>query len=122
LGAGLAHDPTTYEPLARYVVVDANRASWDGGATNPLPSVSITKNVPRVAMHPGEGSLTVVGWRSPVSGVVQVRGLFEHAGQTCGAGVGWAIDVWTTTLASGVLQTRASMGFALSSGQRKSAL
>ena len=116
---GLEHDPATYELYTNYTVFDANREGWDGGAL--VPTVSILKGIHRVFVHPGDGVLTVVGWRSPVTGVVLVRGLFEDdRSQTCpgGDGVQWAIDASTgastTTLASGVLVADASAGFALS--------
>jgi hypothetical protein len=117
--AGLERDPATYGLYPYYTVFDPNREGWDGGPVLLLPTVSILKGIHRVFLHPGAGTLTVVGWRSPVTGVVLVRGLFEHDGsQTCGTGVRWAIDgstdTSTTPLASGVLATGASMGFALS--------
>jgi hypothetical protein len=116
---GLERDPATYELYPNYTVVDTNREGWDGGS--PVPTVSILKGIHRVFVHPGDGTLTVVGWRSPVTGMVLVRGLFEDdRSQTCvgSDGVRWAIDASTdtstTSLASGVLDTNGSVGFALS--------
>ena len=117
---GLQRDPATYGPYPHYTVFDTNREGWDGGAAL-VPTVSILKSLHRVFVHPGDGTLSVVGWRSPVTGVVLVRGLFEDdRSQTCAGsdGVQWAIDASTdtstTSLASGVLVSDASTGFALS--------
>lgn len=118
---GLERDPTTYELYTNYTGVGTNREGWDRAEDQPLPTVSILKGVHRVVLHPGDGTLTVVGWQSPVTGVVLVRGLFEDdRSQTCNGsdGVRWAIDASTdtstTTLASGFLDANASAGFALS--------
>ena len=96
-------------------MVDANLESWNAGGWPPVPSVSILKNVHLVSLHPGMDRLTVVGWRSPVTGVVYVRGTFAQDGaQTCGTGIGWSIDAPATTLASGTLATGDGVSFALS--------
>lgn len=112
---GLTRDPATYELYRYHTVVDANLEGWNAGGWPPVPSVSILKGARRVSLHPGTDSLTVVGWASPVTGVVHVRGTFAQDGtQTCGTGIGWSIDAPPATLASGALATGDGVSFALS--------
>jgi hypothetical protein len=45
-----------------------------------------------VSVHPGQKSGVAVGWRSPISGTVSVRGRVIDADSVCGNGIDWAID------------------------------
>jgi hypothetical protein len=109
---GLARDPQTYEPFIQYTLVDDNHERWENGPVEPFAGIGFLRHVHRVLLHPGEGRLTVVGWRSPVDGRVRVRGAVAHDGsQACGTGVAWSIDAGTTPLAGGTLSTGAAVSF-----------
>ena len=54
-------------------------------------------------MHPGFDRLAIIGWRSPVNGVVSVRGSFSDLDSHCDNGVLWSIDKGSVTMQSGDL-------------------
>jgi hypothetical protein len=111
----LARDPATYALYRDYTVFSDNFEGWNADGPDVLPLVSLIRSLRVMSLHPGTDRLTVVGWRSPVTGVVTVRGGFAQDGsQTCGTGVGWSIDTTAATLASGVLATGDGVSFALS--------
>jgi hypothetical protein len=60
-----------------------------------------------VFMHPSTSGLGVIGWKSPINGVVDVSGFFSHLDQSCGNGVIWSVDSWSPAgnrqLATGTL-------------------
>jgi hypothetical protein len=56
-----------------------------------------------VYMHPGFDRLAIIGWRSPVNGVVSVTGSFSDLDPNCDNGVLWSIDKGSVTLQSGDL-------------------
>jgi len=60
-----------------------------------------------VFMHPSTSGFAVIGWKSPIAGVVDVSGFFSHLDQSCGNGVIWSVDSWAPTgnhqLATGTL-------------------
>jgi hypothetical protein len=80
-----------------------------------------------VFMHPSMSGLAVIGWKSPVSGVVDVSGFFSHLDQSCGNGVIWYVDSWTSAgnhqLATGTLpavgpsQTFSLLSLSIAKGQ-----
>ena len=61
-----------------------------------------------VAVHPAPNLDIAVGWRSPISGRVQVAAVITHAHPECGNGVAWAIEIRRGSsrerLAAGVAQ------------------
>lgn len=46
-----------------------------------------------VAVHPSPTLQAVVGWRSPVAGVMRVEAKVQHAHPECGNGVVWALEL-----------------------------
>lgn len=46
-----------------------------------------------VACHPTPTLSVAVGWRSPVTGTVQISGSVQHAHPECGNGVAWSVEL-----------------------------
>jgi hypothetical protein len=101
----LAHDQTrtllaTARPNIRGIAgVDA----WTGPIDQPpnmianntdhsVPLGTLTLPPKSVCVHPGQKSGVAVGWRSPISGTVSIRGGVIDADPVCGNGIDWAID------------------------------
>jgi len=81
-----------------------------------------------VFIHPSSSELAVIAWKSPISGLVNVAGLFSDLDPTAGNGVIWSVDIWSAskgnqTLASGAIpnggpaQTFSLTGVSVSVGQ-----
>jgi hypothetical protein len=47
-----------------------------------------------VVVHPDAKQRVVVGWRSPISGPVEIRGATASAHQGCSNGTAWSVEVW----------------------------
>jgi hypothetical protein len=47
-----------------------------------------------VVVHPDAKQRVVVGWRSPVTGPVEIRGATASAHQGCSNGTVWSVEVW----------------------------
>lgn len=115
---GLDPNPDNYVLLPYFTVVDANREQWDDGLPFPVPypEVGLVKNLGALIVHPDYNQLVVIGWRSPIDGVVRIRGGFLHIGGD-GNGVRWFIDhddgFALETLASGVLDVGEREDFGL---------
>jgi hypothetical protein len=44
-------------------------------------------------MHPGiSGELAIIGWKSPITGKVDVSGFFSDLDPNCGDGIVWFVD------------------------------
>jgi hypothetical protein len=143
------HLPKTYEFLTDYasackadpvqVLIDG-LACWKNpvldsdGNNAPIVTVNFTyitqfpiNNVgipPRsVVMHPGMGGLGIVGWKSPITGLVNVAGNFSDLDPNCGNGVIWSVDKGSSTLTRGTIpnggpaQTFSLSGISVSAGQ-----
>jgi hypothetical protein len=116
-GSVSVSQPPTYALYTNYTVFTDNFEGWNSGVAPLLvPLVSILVSPRTIVVHPGTDRLTVVGWQSPVTGVVRARGSFTHSGGQCdGAdGVGWSIDTSAATLAAGTLGVGQSGAFAVS--------
>jgi hypothetical protein len=81
-----------------------------------------------VWMHPGYfGELAIIGWKSPITGTVNVSGFFSDLDPNCGNGVIWTVDkstlssyqtLTTGTIANGApSQTYSLTGISISTGQ-----
>ncbi len=46
-----------------------------------------------VAVHPTPSLRVAIGWRSPASAVLQIRGEVQHAHPECGNGVTWSLEL-----------------------------
>jgi hypothetical protein len=64
-----------------------------------------------VVVHPGNDRPVVVAWRSPIHGVVSIRGGVADLDATGGDGVRWYIDKNTTLLGKGKLANGARQAF-----------
>ena len=65
-----------------------------------LPSIPLFPNT--IYVHPAPTQMVIVGWRSPLDGVIQIRGEIGGADLSCYYdGVLWYIDKGTTPIASG---------------------
>jgi hypothetical protein len=120
----LLRNPTYYQYLFNYTIVDQNWENWDDGTpappSVPYPLVGHNKNTHSLFMHPGYGQLAILRWQSPISGIVRIRGGFNHIGEDCGSGVAWFVSKVTNngnvvTLANGELDNGSSvdLGYAL---------
>ena len=56
-----------------------------------------------VGVHPGWTEDTVVGWKSPISGVISIDGGVSHLNPACGEGINWFIDKNELNIASGTI-------------------
>jgi len=142
------HLPRTYKFLADYsapcksnpaeVLIDGV-ACWlnpvldSDGNNAPLMGVNFTYITqftndiglpPRsVWMHPGMAGLGIVGWKSPITGSVNVAGYFRDLDPNCGNGIIWSVDKASSTLATGTIanggpaQTFSLTGISVSAGQ-----
>lgn len=81
-------------------------------ATTQSPK-TVTWPARTLAMHPAPGKLAIVGWRSPISGKIDVEGSFIDFDGSCGNGVQWFINEGNTTLRSGALVNGGKGGFHL---------
>ncbi len=81
-----------------------------------------------VFIHPSSSELAVIAWKSPMTGLVNVAGLFSDLDPTAGNGIIWSVDIWSAskgnqTLASGAIpnggpaQTFSLTGVSVSVGQ-----
>jgi hypothetical protein len=128
--SSLKHLPDTYQFLSAYLgsCVSPENPPIDGLACwrNPVPAAdgnqlplvgvnftSVTQHPdsghgdpfgipPRsVWMHPGEVGLGIIGWKSPLTGSVNVAGFFSDLDPNCGNGVIWSVDRGPQKLANG---------------------
>ncbi len=118
--ATLVHDTATYTTTGmRFLNVNSGReerAGSGGDAYDPLLHVTFntTSHVlhtgvgeafppATVAVHPAQTRLAVVGWKSPITGVVAVSGNsgVKDLNASCGNGINWDIQLKTHSLAHG---------------------
>src|SRR5205823_4782939 len=123
----LAHKPKTYQSLSAYFepcVSDSFSHFADGMACwqnpnlergiYPIPLVGVNFTYltqlpngefgipPRsVFIHPSSSELAVIAWKSPITGLVNVAGLFSDLDPTAGNGIIWSpfwIIAWIETI------------------------
>jgi len=85
---------------------------FNATATTQFPK-TITWPAQTLAMHPAPDKLAIVGWRSPVSGKIDVTGSFSDFDANCGNGVLWFINQGNKTLDSGNLPNGGKQSFNL---------
>ncbi len=56
-----------------------------------------------VTMHPSMTGLAVIGWKSPITGLINVAGFFSDLDPNCGNGIIWSVDKGSQTLTSGTI-------------------
>jgi hypothetical protein len=129
--AGVTHNPLIYRFIRHF---NAPALAFGGGITIPegfscwqeadvLPDVCFnftdhpvtleSFDVPpqTVDMHPTPDGFSIVAWKSPLTGIVGIRGSFTDLDPNCGNGVLWSIDKNARTLLSGDLYNGASQRF-----------
>ncbi len=76
----------------------SDQCPWFGGnpADKDVTVSGITVPAKSLAMHPGADRDVAVGWRSPIKGVMKIRGAVSH-GQATGDGIEWRIVRETKT-------------------------
>jgi hypothetical protein len=146
------HLPKTYEFLAAYLepCVPSGTPPIDGLACwrNPIPAAdgnqlplvavnfTYVTQFPNLALgdpfgiparsvviHPGVSGLGIIGWKSPISGLVNVAGFFSDLDPICGNGVIWSVDKGSSTLTRGTIpnggppQTFSLVGVPVVAGQ-----
>jgi hypothetical protein len=126
------HLPKTYQFLPAYIepCVPARTPSIDGLACwrNPIPAPdgnllplvgvnftyvtqfpNLTLGDPfgiparSVWMHPGVVGLGIIGWKSPITGSVNLAGFFSDLDPICGNGIIWSVDKGNSTLPRGTI-------------------
>jgi hypothetical protein len=106
--------------------------SWTGADGRPDPCVIANNNdhpvsfstltIPAksIAMHPGPSTGVAVGWTSPLTGSVQIRGGVVDGDPNCGDGIDWRIehvrDNTLETVASGSFPNGGTQEFAQGDG------
>jgi hypothetical protein len=76
-----------------------------------------------VWMHPGMDGFGIVGWKSPITGSVNVAGSFSDLDPNCGNGIVWSVDKGSQKLATGTIanggppQTFSLAGVSVSAAQ-----
>ncbi len=82
---------------------------------DPISFLTLTAPARGVTVHPSPTLESVVAWRSPLKGKVQVEGLVADADNKCGNGVAWRVEVLSsvgmTELASGVIENGGRANF-----------
>jgi hypothetical protein len=56
-----------------------------------------------VWVHPGVSGLGIIGWKSPITGSVNVAGFFSDLDPNCGNGIIWSVDKGNSTLTRGTI-------------------
>jgi murein DD-endopeptidase MepM/ murein hydrolase activator NlpD len=127
-GASLVQDPTTYSLLPNFrtnIWEVEGLEEWYGNYfdTTPLVMINATGSTPPpsqvkfpwppgvVLLHPSPTQLSVVGWKSPISGTVTLSGAFGDYDPNCGNGVVWSIDDGTAPVANGIIPNGGSQDF-----------
>jgi len=94
-------DPSTYARLTNFDdTSSATNQHWQSASTgNPL-FVGAQTTEQMGVMHPDPSFHSIAGWRSPLTGTVDIHGSFRH-GDSGGNGITWFIDKGATNLMSG---------------------
>jgi hypothetical protein len=56
-----------------------------------------------VTMHPSMTGLALIGWKSPITGLINVAGFFSDLDPNCGNGIIWSVDKGNQPLATGTI-------------------
>lgn len=101
---GLDHDPTAYFYYTDYLLDWSGiEEGWTAGSEheNYMPLLGLASFVEGVVLHPTSDSLSLASWRSPIEGVVGIKGYFKDVQPGCGYGASWAIDHKTARRVTG---------------------
>jgi len=104
------HDPSHYVPFDHYSVIASNVEQWDTGVPGKPFLVGVERGLHQMLLHPNIGCnftcflYAVIGWRSPINGVVNVYGdLHLPPASICasGHGINWSVDKGSSSLVTG---------------------
>ena len=129
----LVHNPLIYRFISEFnapgrpatsIVIPDGFSCWQNPSSivpdvcfnfNNKPVTLENFDVPpgTVDMHPGTDGFTIVAWKSPVNGVVAIKGAFRDLDANCGNGVIWSIDKGGEVLQSGDLANGTMATFSL---------
>ena len=107
---GPYHDPSHYQPFTHYTVVAPNVELWDTGVPGLPFEVGIERSLHLMILHPHQACFhscnlySIIGWTSPINGVVDVVGdlsLPPLSACDVGSGINWSVDKGATSLVSG---------------------
>lgn len=113
--SGLAHDSATYSVFNSFNSASNDRYFWqsnnapyhwpyvakNSAATAFSDGYSVSWPAGSVIALPNTGQLVVIGWRSPFTGNVSIKGSVTNVGYGCGDGLDWSIEHDGAKLANG---------------------
>ncbi|MBI4672206.1 MAG: hypothetical protein HY741_11150, partial [Chloroflexi bacterium] len=86
------------------------------GATQTIAQTQIVWLPDTVHLHPAGDQLAIVGWHSPVSGVIAISGGVKDQDPGGGDGISWFIDNGSTSLGSGSIVNGGEQLFSAGTG------
>ncbi|MDB6121668.1 MAG: Protein of unknown function (DUF1553)/Protein of unknown function (DUF1549)/Planctomycete [Pedosphaera sp.] len=103
---------------------NANNADTPSTVANSTDSevgfLSIRMPPHSLAIHPSPKAGVAIGWKSPITGTVQIKGKVTDADPSCGDGIDWTLDLHgnsgTRALASGTIPNAGAQPFAEGKG------
>ena len=106
---------------------NANNADTPSAVLNTTDSeatfLSIKMPPHTLAIHPSPKAGVAIGWKSPITGTVQIKGKVADADPSCGDGIEWTLNLnsgsGTQSLASGAIPNGGAQLFAEGKGADK---
>jgi mono/diheme cytochrome c family protein len=103
---------------------DANNADTPAGLINAtdkaISYLTITMPARTVAIHPSPKAGVAVGWKSPITGTIAIKGRVVDADPNCGDGIEWKLQVQRqgaiTEIASGAIPNGGAQAFSEGKG------
>ena len=103
---------------------NVNNADTPSGVINTtdkeISFITIKMPPQSVAIHPSPNAGVAVGWKSPITGTVQIKGSVNDADPTCGDGIEWTVDARaggnSKQLASGAIPNGGAQQFVQGKG------
>jgi hypothetical protein len=88
-------------------------AVWINTNAEPMSfcGFNFTNPPGHAVLHPETTQDAIVGWRSPISGIVQISGGVKDIDRNGGNGISWFVDLGTTTLAHGKIHNGGKQRF-----------
>ncbi|MBT8067554.1 MAG: hypothetical protein KJO09_09960 [Gammaproteobacteria bacterium] len=91
---GLSYHPDGYFYYTDYLMDWSGiEEAWTAGTVNESysPLLGVASYAKGAVLHPTRDSFSVASWRSPIEGIVGVKGSFQDVQPGCGNGASWAI-------------------------------
>ena len=107
-----------------HLLHNANDADTPAGFVNTtdqaISFITITMPPHTVGIHPSPKAGVAAGWKSPITGTIEIKGRVADADPNCGDGIAWNIEVkregGTTELASGAIPNGGAQDFSAGMG------